>query len=270
MTDDPKKLVRGLKDISSLFGEISHEVPVHRPPEVQVLSVSSPDHEGDSLLLNTFFASQIASQEKPCTLLSILSRQGKVSPKAGSGAPESFGEHLQRHCLYWDELRNLMTAPSSPPSEGVLQSRDIFLDFEYRYLLHFDQTLCLLDKWVLLLKPIPESLTEGYKMMKTGLALNAQLEFYIVLSGKTEESKGKVILEQFSNFVSKHLNIRLEWLGWMDLADPARHFSSALHTELLRHQSWNAKPSLQKFVLAGWIESWEKDSQPAMPTRVPR
>ena len=44
--DDPKKLVRGLKDISPLFGAVSEEVPGHRSPEVQVLGVSSPDFDG--------------------------------------------------------------------------------------------------------------------------------------------------------------------------------------------------------------------------------
>jgi hypothetical protein len=267
--EDPKKLVRGLKDISPLFSAAAAEVPVRRSSEVQVLGVSSPDCEGDSLFLNTFFASQIASQEKACTILSILSRCGKVSPETGSRVPESFGDRLERYCLYWDELRDLMTAPSSPRSGGALQSRDIFLDFEYRHLLHFERIVCLLDKWVILLKPAPESLTEGYKMMKAGLALNPQLEFYIALAGKAEGSQGEMIFERFSDFVLTHLNVPLEWLGWMDLADPAHHFSASLHTGLLRYQSWNAKPNLQKFMLAGWIESLEKKKRPAIFTEVP-
>jgi hypothetical protein len=262
--DDPKKLVRGLKDISPLFGELLQEVPAFLPPKVQVLGVSSPDHEGDSLLLNAFFASQLVSHEKPCTILSVVSRQGKVLPEAIINTAESFGDHLKRYCLYWDELRDLMAVPALPHAEGGLQSRDIFLDFEYRQLLHFERAICLLDKWVLLLKPTPESLTEGYKMMKVGLALNPQLEFFVTLSGKAEVSKGEAIFEGFSDFALKNLNTRLEWLGWMDLADPAKHFSSSLHAELLRHQPWDAKPSLQKFMLAEWIESCERRSKFAM------
>ena len=261
MINDPKKLVRGLKDISPLFGAVSGEVPVRRSPEVQVLGVSSPDCDGDSLLLNTFFASQIVSPDKPCSLLSVLSRYAKVSSGPGNGMPESFGDHLERYCLYWDELRDLISGPFSPQVEGVLQSRDIFLDFEYRHLLHFEKAVSLLDKWVLLLKPTAESLTEGYKMMKVGLALNPQLEFYITLSGKAEEAKGAVVFDRFSDFAFKHLDAHLGWLGWMDLADPARHFSAALHTEPLKYQHWNAKPSLQKFMLAGWIESLERKAQ---------
>ena len=86
----------------------------------------------------------------------------------------------------------------------MLRSRDIFLDFEYRHLLYFEKAISLLDKWVLLLKPTAESLTEGYKMMKVGLALNPQLEFYITLSGKAEEAKGGMVFDRFSEFVSKY------------------------------------------------------------------
>ena len=80
--------------------------------------------------------------------------------------------------------------------------------------------------------------------------------------GKADEAKGTMLFDRFSDFASRHLEVQLGWLGWMDLADPARHFSSALHAEPLRYQSWDPKPSLQKFVLAGWIESLEKKTRP--------
>ena len=262
--DHFKKLTRGLKDISPLFSSDFQEIPIHRSPEVQVLAVSSPDHDGDSLFLNTFFASQIASQDKVCSLLSILSRSARIFPKSESNMPEPFGDHLARYSLYWDEFRDLMSTPLSHRAKGVLQSRDIFLDFEYRHLPHFEKTISLLDKWVLLLRPDPESLTEGYKMMKVGHALNPQLEFYITLAGRAAENKGEMIFERFSDFALKHLDVHLGWLGWLDLADPARHFSAALHTEPLYYQSWNARPCLQKFMLAGWIESFEKKIQPGV------
>jgi len=259
--DDSKKLIRGLKDISPLFNVASKEVMAHRSPEVQVLGVSSPDCDGDSLLLNTFFASQLASPDKACSLISVLSRSTKVSSEPGDGMPESFGDHLKRYSLYWDELRDLISGPFLPRAEGIIQSRDIFLDFEYRHLLHFERAVALLDKWVLLLKPTAESLIEGYKMMKVGLAINPQLEFYIALSGKAEEKKGAMIFDRFSDFAVRHLDTYLGWLGWMDLADSEGHFSAALHTDLLKYQHWNAKPSLQKFMLAGWIDSLERHVQ---------
>ncbi|MFH0984627.1 MAG: hypothetical protein V1882_03720, partial [Candidatus Omnitrophota bacterium] len=77
-----------------------------------------------------------------------------------------------------------------------------------------------------------------------------------------------IVFDRFSDFVSRHLNVQLGWLGWMDLADPERHFSAALHPELLKYQSWNPKPSLQKFVVAGWIESIEQKVAREVPLEV--
>ncbi len=258
---DSKKLVRGLKDISPLFGAAAEVPQGPRAPEVQIVGVSSPDADGDSLLLNTFFASQIASPDKACNILSVLSRHAKALLGTVNGRSESFGAHLERCCLYWDELRELVNRPAGSRTEGVLQSRDIFLDFEYRQLLHYEKILALLDKWVLVVKPSAESLTEAYKMMKVGLAINPQLECYMTLSGQANEAQGLMVFERFSDFVLRHLDVELGWLGWMDLADPARYFSSALHTELLKYQSWNVRPNLQKFMLAEWIESLEKKSR---------
>jgi hypothetical protein len=102
-------------------------------------------------------------------------------------------------------------------------------------------------------------------MMKIGLALNPQLEFFVTLSGTAEGTKGEMIFDRFSDFALRHLDAHLGWLGWMDLADPARHFSAALHAEPLKYQHWNAKPSLQKFMLAGWIESLERKAQAGDP-----
>jgi hypothetical protein len=98
-------------------------------------------------------------------------------------------------------------------------------------------------------------------MMKVGLALNPQLEFYITLAGKAEGARGEMIFDRFSDFALRHLDAYLGWLGWIDLADPARHFSAALYAEPLKYQPWNAKPSLQKFMLAGWIESLESKTR---------
>ena len=92
-------------------------------------------------------------------------------------------------------------------------------------------------------------------MMKVGIALNPELEFYVTLAGKAEGLKGEMVFERFSDFVLKHLDVQLGWLGWVDLADPERHFSSSLHVDQLQYQPWNPRPRLEKFMLAGWIES---------------
>jgi len=260
-----KKLVRGLKDVSPLFGAAAPaEVVLRQTPELQVLAVSSPGYAGDSLFLNAFFASQIASSEKECTLVSILSRCSKGVPVDMPEGGESLGDHLRRYCLYRDEFADLLSASPVMCEGGGMKSRDIFLDFEYGHQAQLDPIIRLLDKWVLLLKPTAEGLTEGYKIMKAGLLLNPQLEFFIALEGKAQNSKGEMIFERFSEFVFKHLSADLGWLGWVDLSKPEKSFSPSLQPAQLQFQSWNEKASLEKFALAGWIASMEQRSKKSL------
>ncbi len=269
-----KKLIRGLKDVSPLFGAgvaVREPLLARSAPELQVMAVSSPDYENDSLLLNTFFASEIAQQGKACSLVSILSRCSR-SPREGLRLKQSenFGQHLKRHCLYWDELKELLRVPPPATHGGMLRSRDIFLDFEFRQLMQCEAAMGLLDKWVLLLRPTAESLTEGYKMMKLGLSLNPQLGFFIALEGKVEPSMGGMIFERFSGVVLKHLSLDLGWLGWVDLSDPDRCFSAMLHSDQLSFQPWNERPVLEKFALAGWVEARESEGMQKISEEVPQ
>ncbi len=256
--EDAKKLVRGLRDVSPLFVAPPETTPTRHALELQVLGVSSPDGEGDSLFFNSFFATQLASGEKACSLVSVLPRHTKALHGIKTEETESFGNNLQRHCLYWDELKNLVTRSPASREGAMLEDRDIFLDFEYRQLFQFDQAACLLDKWILLLKPTAESLTEGYKIMKAGLALNPRISFFITLEGRVDAVRGEWVFERFSDLVFKHLNAGIGWLGWVDLSDPERHFSTALHLDPLLHQPWNARPDLGKFALADWVELLER------------
>lgn len=257
--DEAKKLMRGLKDISPIFTDPGQEeIPTAQPLEIQILGVSSPEYDGDSLFLNAFFASQIASPHKACSLVSLLSRSSKMSQQHPvDESSESLGKNLQRYSMYWDEFNENIRSISEDGKRHKLKSRDIFIDFEISHLLNTDSMVRLLDKWILLLKPTAESLTEGYKLIKAGLAINPQIEFFITLEGKPGSRRGDVVFERFSDFVLQQLNFNLNWLGWVDFSDPDRHFASAIHPDLLLFQTWNIKPSLEKFALASWIESKE-------------
>ncbi|MBU9888568.1 MAG: hypothetical protein KTQ49_01705 [Candidatus Omnitrophica bacterium] len=256
--DETKKLTRGLKDISPLFVVAPEEPRRYHPPGIQVLAASSLEGDGDGLFLNSFFAHQIASSERACSLVSVLPRHARISQEVRGRGSEPFGAHLNRYGLYWDELRNIATG-SSVPSEGkILKDRDIFLDFECRQLILMDEILCLLDKWVLVLKPDGESLTEGYKTIKAGMAMNPRLRFFITLAGPVDVPKGEWIVTKFSELIFNHLGTSIGWLGWIDLSDPEKHFSVALHAGPLHYEDWSDRPDLGKFGLACWLESLER------------
>lgn len=254
MMESTKKLTRGLKDISPIF-TLPEPPPVKKPAEVQILSVSCPNGEGDSLLLNTYFASRLASSQKPCSLISILSRASNVCPLHSRAAKvEPFGQHIKRHTLFWDELQDVL---AEGKIQDVSKDRNAFLDFEYTQLLYFPEILTMLDKWVLLLKPDSESLIEGYKMLKAGLTLNPLMECFVLLESKANPPADSSIFEKFAAVASKHLNINLGWLGWLDLSDPESFFNAQLNVDQLHFQPSHTRPSLEKMVLASWLESSE-------------
>ena len=259
--ESSKKLTRGLEDVSPLFGP-TIQPPAHRPAEIQILSVSSPRDEGDSLLLNTYFASRVASSQKPCSLISLLSRAANLCPwRSNIKKTEPFGQHIKRHSLFWDELKDVLEAGKQ---YRIREDRHIFLDFEYFHLLYFPKLLSLLDKWVLLLKPTPESLTEGYKMIKAGLSLNPFMECFVLLESKVNPPSDSSIFEKFAALVSKHLNFNVSWLGWLDLSDPDHAFSAELNVDQLQFQPSQTKVTLEKMILAGWIEANEKNPELAL------
>lgn len=257
--ESSRKLIRGLKDISPLFTDPGAPSP-KRTAEIQVLSISSPHNDSDSLLLNTYFASRLASPEKPCSLISLLSRTANICPwQSEIRKTEPFGRNIKRHSLFWDEVEEVLLAGPGK-RRAALKDRNIFLDFEYRHLLYFPKILSLLDKWVLLLKPTPESLIEGYKMLKAGLMLNPWMECFMLLETKADPPYDSSIFEKFAALVSRNLKVNLGWLGWLNLSDPTRFFAAELNMDQIHFQPFRIKMSLEKLILASWLEA---DEEPA-------
>lgn len=252
-----KKLARGLKDISPLFSE--GEVPAAPSSlSIQILSVSSSSMDDDSLLLNTYLASRLASQETPCSLVSLLSRSsGLCSWRLPSKKSELFGRNIQRHSLYWDEFQDVLAAGARKTPSPGRGGRNVFLDFECRHLLYFPNLLMFLDKWVLLLKPATDSMTEGYKMIKAGLTLNPFLECFVLFEAKANPPLDSSIFEKFAALVSKHLKVNLGWLGWLDLKDPDRFFTAELNEDQLQYRPSGSRLSMEKLNLAAWLDANE-------------
>ncbi len=258
-----RKLVRGLKDISPLFSDL--QKPEILPPkgdlELRIFSVTRPQFHGDSLFLNGFFAAQLENSGRPCSLVTLSSYcETDHSSNLSSKSSEPFGSHLRRHWLYWDEMCGFFEASSLPRGDASVKDRDIFLDFEYSQLSHFEGTVCLLDKWILLLQPNIDSLTEGYRLMKAAMVFNPQLEFYVAFEGLPQEDFSDAFLyERFAGFVSKQLGIHLGWLGWLCLSNPEGCLSNRLDLNQLLEEGKGKRISLEKVALASWIESAEEE-----------
>jgi len=252
VTGGAKKLIRGLKDVSALF-ESPQQPVVRKLSDIQILGVSSPDEDDDSLLLNTYFASRMASESKPCSLVSLLSRSAaSCSWRGGMQKIEPFGRNIKRHTFFWDEFREVVEAGTGQPWVSCV-SRSIFMDFQYQHLVHYPRLPEILDKWILFLKPSAESLTGGYKMIKAGLALNPHLECFVLFQTKVDPPADSTIFEKFAALASKYLKIHLGWLGWLNLSNRDRFFEAELNVDQLHFCPAQTRSSPEQLALAHWI-----------------
>jgi len=260
-----RRLKRGLKDISPLFASpkkpsapkiIPPEQPSATPSQTQILSISSHEFQEDSLFLNSYFASQIASKAQPCDLISLTSQ--KAASRTGSlrsKESESFGPYVKRHWLHWDQFEQVTRADWKSQKISPLKGGNLFIDFECQNSTSFERVVKLLDKWILFLKPEIHSLTEGYKLMKAALTINRDLEFFILLEGKAEGSRTGFLFERFASVVSKHLRVSLGCFGWLYLPKEGHSLASDFHADQLLLSSPRAMQSPEKIALASWVEN---------------
>ena len=233
-----RKLKRGLRDISSLFNAESADVKSSGIKQagfqIEILNVFSPDFPADSFFLNTFLASQITTQERPCSILSIQPSSQPVSEQIQIHQPgshfvpmESHGENLKRFLLSWERFEEICC--HAPCHEGgVSLSQTLFLDLDALLLPQMEKVIPLLDKWILLLRPSLDSLTEAYKWMKGGAFLNRELDYFILFEGHPNDERGEKLFEKLSAITEKNLGIHLFWLGYLNLASHSQYFVSEL------------------------------------------
>lgn len=264
--NEERKLKRGLKDISPLFSREKEEgeggtVVESVEPSIQILSVFSPGLSGDSLFLNTYFASQLASRERPCSILSIHSRYlERTRVENGnlreSAAQESLGIHLKRHILSWDEFDQVWQRPLAPRLSAQPASQILFLDFEYSQAPRFEKVAPILDKWILYLQPTFESLSEAYKMIKAASALNVHLEYFLLFAGRPTDKRGAHLYEMFSDMAARRLGISLNWLGSLHLPRGSQTIVAELALDRLMMKSSEFLDSCEKISLAGLTHSF--------------
>lgn len=259
---EEKKLKRGLQDISPLFVlEASLEAEVKaQNSDLEIISVSSPDCPSDSLFLNTYLASQLSAQEKNCLILSVQDSEEKIAiPNLFQS--ESFGDHLKRVSLSTGQFEEAFAGQSdlAEPGMGSL-SGYLFLDFEYGLSSASNQAIALLDKWIFLLRPTLDSLTESYKLMKAASYLNRELEYFVIFEGQPQDPRAGVLFEKLSSLAAKNLGIQLYWLGYMNLTRQSQNFIANLSLNHLFLKSLGKIHSIEKIRLVEFIKGWNVQS----------
>ena len=276
--DESRRLRRGLKDLSPLFvhGEekpkpapIRHAPrlePVGLPsePTIEIMSAYCPDLPGDSLFLNSYLASSLAAARMVCSILSIRA----MSPEAGvehsyfdknkipSVQPELLGERLKRLDLTWEQFSEICDRPLLRGISKGVQSQALFLDFDYPFLPDGEKVFSLLDKWILLLRPTLENITETYRLIKETSYVKRGAEYFIFYEGTSQDPKGEVLFERLSDMVAKYLGIHLNWLGYLNLREPPERLASNLALSHLFQKPIREFDAPEKIALADFAHSF--------------
>lgn len=250
--DDGKRLKRGLKDISPLFGP---EAAVPAPARVsapktaqpvQSLGVFCPQNAKQTLYLSSKFAFRIKAFGGECVLLSIGGTKSQA-PEKPLSLESPTGVHLKRFHLTLDQLEDACRFQSHAVEN--FGSSVFFFNFDYSNPIQFKKVMPMLDKWIIFLTPELESLTEAFKFIKASLALNHTLEYFVVCEGPKNSSKSSVLYERFSEIVSRRIGVSVNWLGEYDSASPETFAGISLESLQLTP----ALDSLEKRALAGWV-----------------
>ena len=255
--DETRKLRRGLKDISALFGDNllppDQRFAAASDAGFQVLTAYQSGSQKSSNL-NSYFASRLSSFNLRVSILSLTAKEatGKPAPfgycfAVESGAvlargvmPRASGDPKGRpltanfpsriaqagtHGLAADGVRHLRI--SGRRLQEVLgrpvsfnpesASQIIFLDFPFFDSLYSQKIISLLDRLILLVRPDSDSISDAYKMIKACVSQNNFLEYFLVFQGAASDVRAGRFFEKFSEIAGRRLGINLNWLGCLDL-----------------------------------------------------
>ena len=230
-----KKLKRGLQDISPLF-----QIPVPSIPDaipsvpdffdpVQFVTVCVPDHEGDAFFANAYLASQVVRRTPFfASLVSIAPGFNALPSQSTDPFPslEFLDPRISRLALSHQELWTF--SQNGPPGNGSKTPRPadslppclVFLEFEPAHFRSLARIALLLDRVILFVQPLAESLRETYRLIKIFWSYNRQIQFFLLFRGKTSSERlEEFLFERFSLITSRFLGLYPEWLGDLDFSE---------------------------------------------------
>lgn len=270
--EEERKLKRGLKDLSPLFQK---RAPVPKPlveasaepvgvaggNQVEVLSVFSPDFSEESFFWNTYLAAQLACERSPASIFSILSRFS-VHRRDNRSIErrikkEVLGPYLERFSLSMAQFDRIITHFRALPKTDGHGPHFIFLDFEYYHIPYLEKIIPVMDKWILVLPPTFEGLSEGYKMMKAVYGLNSRLEFFLIFQGYLSSKKAGYLFERFSQLAARQLGVALHWLGCAQLAGTGKRRCVPLSLEPLFFESRSRIPTPAQLTMMSFVQSFQ-------------
>ncbi len=222
MIEESRKLKRGLRDVSALFVDEARPPAPAEPKRAALLPkpqrptqcwtlIRAGESGGRELTRRHFrLAQKLGRVGMPAARLSVIS--SGLSPNKGMISPPEESARITPRCMAPEDFEKL----SGPGQILEMFSEHpviVILDFSLEREELVYKAAAVLDKCVLVVGPSMESLSESYRFIKMASRINRALEYHVLFEGILGEEKGGLFFERFSEIVSKHLGVRLEWLG---------------------------------------------------------
>lgn len=214
-----KKLKRGLKDVSALFQETERTVAGtrHASPLPRLSKILPLVTEQQKIGLWT---SQPLERPRAFDIFSGLLQKEGVSSARIKIRSETPGNRLQtaadssalKSCTMTLEQFEIICHNGFKAVEE-LEENILWVDFDSECPWQAQRVMAMLHKWILMVKPDLESLSEAYRMIKKSHQVYKRADYYMI-SEIEDSSRAGLLYEKFSAMVSKHLGLPLSWLGW--------------------------------------------------------
>ena len=222
---ESRKLKRGLRDVSPLFGPEAEPDPRVLPQRmippahsVEIINVFSADRPDESLFYNTYLASRISGADFPSFVLSLEPSCRPEAQVKKTHQPECSSAYVRHFSIPLEQFEKIVTSPIHYGGLSRPEPQSIFIDFNPHKIPHPEKIISILDKWILLVQPTLESIMETYKMIKAARPINPHIEYFILIDGQLSETESSLLFERLSEAAAKHLGVQLNWLGMFSLS----------------------------------------------------
>jgi len=261
----PKKLKRGLQDISPLFQEHSEKtvqtceasgLAVRGNYCMSVVSMASAE---DSLFLNGYLANRLVHEQNECAVISM--KEGDETLISEPPVPRELMPHkvvagqpkrnLPIHYFnmtYGDFVRVSEDAERETLFERE-KNRVIFFHLQPDDAPAVEKVVPFLDRWIFHVTPRFESFSRAYKLIKASLSRNPYLDYCILYDGAPEDVRGEYLFEKLYDMTVRRLGISLVWLGALRIGDLARSEETHLYLEHLFLQKQECYNNQEKNIL---------------------
>lgn len=210
-----KKLKRGLKDVSSLFQEAPAPLPTSVTPRVFSLPAEPQKiglwtgQQAERLHVFDVFSGLLQKEGLSSTRIKIRSESQDRQRTSLDDSPAI------KSCTMTLEQFEIICHNGFKAVEE-LEENILWVDFDGECPWQAQRVMAMLHKWILVVKPDLESLSEAYRLIKKSHQIHKRADYYMI-SEIEDSSRAGLLYERFSAMISKHLGLPLNWLGWKQI-----------------------------------------------------